>query len=65
MTVLSRMLYGDTYEQKEPESEAHPFYEHHMEKLYAEGLIKVKDPLSHAYRYVPFLTLYRVAQKLL
>ncbi len=36
MTVLSRMLYGKTYEQTNVESEEHPFYEYHMEKLYSE-----------------------------
>lgn len=36
MTVLSRMLYGKKYEQTNVESEEHPFYEYHMEKLYSE-----------------------------
>lgn len=64
MTILSRMLYGKTYEQTQVESEAHPFYEHHMDKIYKEGIIKMKKPELPSQRYVLFLTLYRLAQKL-
>lgn len=64
MTALSRMIYGNHYELAANEVGTWPFYTHHMDKLYTEGIVKVKQPMALSARYVPFLTLYRYAQKL-
>lgn len=64
MTILSRMLYGNKYELQPSEVDVYPFYQHHMDKIYAEGLVKLKDPEQLSQRYVVFLTLYRLAQRL-
>ena len=60
MTVLSRMLYGKTYEVTDAEKDTVPFYLHHMKHLVEMKIFNREDPESLLQRYMVFYTLYRI-----
>ncbi len=63
-TVLSRTLYGDLYEVPMDKRSEYPFYTLHMERMFQDKIITRKIPNTFATRRALFLTIYRLAQKL-
>ena len=64
MTVLSRMMYGMIYELPKDQIGKVPFYLYHMNRMFEDGIIQVRLAESEAQRRVAFLTIYRLANKL-
>lgn len=58
------MIYGMKYEISKEEVGRVPFYAYHMNKMYEDGIIKARLANINAQRRVAFLTIYRLADKL-